>query len=164
MIMKKSFVLATLVAVLFTLILGCKKDEISGLPFEIYEGYFVKNSDIIDSIGSFCEFHDMASFDTVFEAAAINGKENFLKAADFDEHFVIAVIKKNGYNSYNLMINKIEPDTIDQLVINVDYEYVLLTPNTSWSQTGRSIALLTKLEHHTIRFFENGNLIKEIGN
>ncbi len=160
--MKKNFILATFVVFYLALIFGCKKDEISG-PFELFDNYFIIDSYDIDSIGSFFEFHDKASFDTVFGVMAINGKGNFIEPADFDEHFVIAVIKDNGYNSYKLIINKIEPDTIDQLVINVDYEYVLLTPNISWSQTGRSIALLTKLEHHTIRFFENGNLIKEIG-
>lgn len=152
-------VIATLIAINF----GCKKDKISGLPFSAYDNYSINSSYTIDSNGSFLEIHDMASFDSVFEIASLNGKNKSIEPSDFDQNFVIAVIKNNGYNSYELRIKKIDLDTLDQKVINVDYEYNLIQANISWSQRVCSIAMLANLDHHTIRFYENGILMKELG-
>jgi len=151
--------------IIFNLILvagliSCSKEEAAEtvLEFTTFDHYFVKNKFHIDSVGSFLEIHDTASFEKVFGAAATMDKITWIVPSDFSDKFVISVVKNFGNNRYDLKITKI---SFSDGIVRVDYSYNLIEKNLSYSSTGNSIALIKTLSYDAIHFYENGKFIRK---
>ena len=87
---------------------NCSEELGFDLSYSTYDHYFVRDSYQIDSLGSFLEINDTSLFNRVFGPAAINEKITWIGSSDFNNNFVLAVIKESGYNLYDLRISKIK--------------------------------------------------------
>lgn len=150
--------------IIFNLILAfglisCSKDKAveTVLEFKTFDHYFVKNTFHIDPVGSFLEAHDSASFYKVFAEAATMDEITWIVPSDFNDKFVISVVKHFGNNRYDLKITKI---SFSDRIVRVYYSYNLIEKNLSFSSTGNLIAMIKTLSYDAIQFYENGKFVR----
>jgi hypothetical protein len=148
-----------LVVILIFCLIGCKGVKTIEISHTTYDHYFVKNSYPVDSAGNYLQIQDTALFNNVFGLAATMDKISIIQPDDFNDKFVIAVIKDFKNNKYNFRIVKVSKVDND---IRVDYEFNLEEKGLSYSTTGNCVIQIKKQSCKWIKFYENGKFIKQI--
>jgi heat shock protein HslJ len=111
------------------------KNQASEIPFQIANGYFVKNTYTKDNFPK-GKITTQKKFDAIFGAAAYMGANGKPTAINFETHYVIAIIEKE--TDLNTEINVLELKKIGRKIVCA-FEVVSMEQMTS---TMRPVVLL----------------------
>ncbi|MEI8064201.1 MAG: hypothetical protein WCH84_09080 [Verrucomicrobiota bacterium] len=128
------------------------------LAFEMYTGYFVSNKFEPTAPTSFVVLTDQSAFDNVFGVAMVmQDKAHRLAPDAFSQKLVVAAIHRGKM----IVEYKVEQVTAEGKTLNIRYT-TKSDPNATAEFACPLIISIAKAEYDAVRFFEDGNEIKQL--
>jgi hypothetical protein len=135
-------------------------DEIEGIKEEYneYHGYFYKGPKYSTDTTLAYHFFNKTNFDALFQPSPPPFEPDTIPSAEFSTKEVIAILK---YGNKYLEMKVSSVERLREILL-VKYTSELKADSMSWTAAIPMI-ITTKGGYSRIKFYENGELIKEIG-